>query len=305
MRDVWDPDALWLKARLFINHAMDPGEPRGFDERALWAWLALELLGKAALARVSPLLIAAPNEEGTNLLAASGLVSGDGPVTTVPALTVFKRCARAFRPFNLSECVQVMHNRNEYLHSGSASFTSLPESAFWPAFWSQAALLVLAQGRDIADFVGDERVHEVETHLARNKQHLQQRVETLLGRARQGLELVASGNASERIVKIYRHGGDLRAGLQYSTARLCPACDALGTLEGSQESGHELRYEQIAEDDFIVCADVTVYADHFSCPNCRLVLNGADLLDVAGLDTEFETAGDPADFVVEDEYGND
>lgn len=64
MRDASDPDALWLKARLFINHAMDAGEPRSYDERALWASLALELLGKAALARVSPLLIAQPNEEG-------------------------------------------------------------------------------------------------------------------------------------------------------------------------------------------------------------------------------------------------
>lgn len=63
MSNPFDHDALWTKAKLFLNRAMDD-DPRSFDERALWAALALELLAKAALARVSPLLIAEPNEEG-------------------------------------------------------------------------------------------------------------------------------------------------------------------------------------------------------------------------------------------------
>jgi hypothetical protein len=57
---------------MFLNRAMDEQEARSFDERALWATLALELLAKAALARTSPVLIAEPTEEGTNLLIADG-----------------------------------------------------------------------------------------------------------------------------------------------------------------------------------------------------------------------------------------
>lgn len=304
MSDTFDPDALWLKARLFINHAMDSGEPRTYDERALWASLALELLGKAALARVSPLLIALPNEDGAHLLAASGLVAGDGPSLTVGASTVFKRCARAFRPFNYAESVQFANHRNQYLHGGAASFTSLPEGAFWPAFWSQAAILVLAQDKEISNFVGEDRASEVEAHLARNKKHVEHRVETLLGRARQHLELIASGHASQRIVQDRSKRYDLRASLAYSTEARCPACGAEGTLEGDQAAGHELRYEQVAEDDFDVSADVAVYTDYFSCQNCRLVLDGAELLDAADLPAEFEVEGDPADFA-DEEYGND
>lgn len=73
----YDHEALWLKAKLFINRAMDDDGYRSFDEQLLWASLALELLAKAALARVSPLLIVEPTEDGTNLLIASGLVKGD------------------------------------------------------------------------------------------------------------------------------------------------------------------------------------------------------------------------------------
>jgi hypothetical protein len=52
----YDHEALWSKAQVFLNRAMDPEPGRSFDEQALWASAALELLGKAALARVSPLL---------------------------------------------------------------------------------------------------------------------------------------------------------------------------------------------------------------------------------------------------------
>jgi hypothetical protein len=50
----YDHEALWSKAKVFLNRAMDPDSGRAFDEQALWAAAALELLGKAALARVSP-----------------------------------------------------------------------------------------------------------------------------------------------------------------------------------------------------------------------------------------------------------
>ena len=59
MSKPWDPDALFIKAKLFLNHAMDD-DSRQFDEQALWASLALELLAKAALAKVSPVLMTAP-----------------------------------------------------------------------------------------------------------------------------------------------------------------------------------------------------------------------------------------------------
>src|SRR5215213_12010685 len=92
MTAPWDSEALWIKAKLFINYALDDGETRSFDERALWASLSLELLAKAALSRASPLLIAVPNEDGKNLLAASGLTDDEATFTTITAATLFNRC---------------------------------------------------------------------------------------------------------------------------------------------------------------------------------------------------------------------
>ncbi|WP_406105264.1 hypothetical protein [Micromonospora globbae] len=164
-----DEEALWLKAKLFLNHAMDDDEPRTFDEQALWASLALELLAKAALARVSPLLVASPTEDGTNLLIASGLVEGEGRFTSVKAHTLYSRCHKAFRPFSEREAQQITWARNEYLHGGAASFTAIPPNAWWPRYWAQAVILVNAQDKTLEELVGPDRVPLVEKHLAQTR----------------------------------------------------------------------------------------------------------------------------------------
>ena len=125
----YDHEALWSKAKVFLNRAMDPDPGRSFDEQALWASAALELLGKAALARVSPLLIAEPTEEGVNILIATGLIEGTAKFTSVSASTIFKRCQRAFRPFSAADALKFADARNEYLHGPTIGFMTFPPEA--------------------------------------------------------------------------------------------------------------------------------------------------------------------------------
>ena len=302
MNEAWDERALWQKARLFLNHAMDADEPRDFDERALWASLALELLAKGALARISPLLIATPNEEGTNLLAASGLVQGSGSFNSVAATTLFTRCARAFRPFDESEAKKIARARNEYLHGGSAVFSPIPEEAWWPSFWAQAAILVHAQDKTLEELVGLDRLAAVDNYLAKNKRNLQQRAEVLILRARQRLQQYRSGDLPSKFLAEWQHPSDLSASLMYSTYTDCPVCGEAGKLEGDTIGSSEMRYGGSGPDDWDTWVELTIYADYFSCATCRIVLDGTDLLDAAGLDTVFVEIGDPPD---EPDYGND
>lgn len=107
MTAPYDYEALWSKAKVFLNRAMDPDPGRSFDEQALWASAALELLGKAALARVSPLLIAEPTEDGANILIAAGLIEGTARFTSVSARRLSSsaasgRSARSARPMRRS-----------------------------------------------------------------------------------------------------------------------------------------------------------------------------------------------------------
>ncbi|OBK35193.1 hypothetical protein A5658_09585 [Mycobacterium sp. 1245111.1] len=304
MSDTYDADALWLKAKLFINHAMDEEEPRTFDERALWATLALELLAKSALSRVSPALIASPNEEGTNILIASGLIEGNAQFTSLAAHSLVKRCSKAFRPFDEREARAIMHARNEYLHGGAPVFTRIPPEAWWPRFWSQAAILVNAQDKDIDDLVGTDRSLIVEDYLSKNRENIIRQSEMLIARAKQRLAQVRAGNVPTRIASEWSRPIDLTASLAHKADEACPACGSTGTLEGDEVVSTDLRRSMFS-DDVEEWIELTVSSDYFSCPVCRLVLQNWELVSQAGLPGEFSAIGDYDDYGAQFEYGND
>jgi hypothetical protein len=294
-----------MKAQLFINYALDDEPDRTFDERALWASLALELLGKAALSRASPLLIATPNEDGKNLLAAAGLTDDQATFKTVTASTVFKRCATAFKPFNDQASFRIAEDRNAYLHSAATSFTPIPETAWWPRFWALAHILVNACDRDLEQFVGKAHVRIVEEALAQNQRNVDERFHMLVERANQKLARFEAGEMRGSELRDWQRSTNLTIGLSYATPETCPACgENEGTLEGDDVISTEMRYEQVAEDDYEVWLDLEIAAEYFSCANCRCVLDSFELLQAAELPESFEALGDPADFY-EPDYGND
>lgn len=299
----WDYETLWLKGKLFLNRAMDDEPVRSFDEQAFWASQALELLAKAALSRSHPALIAEPNEEGVNILMASGLIEGDPRFKSVQAKTVFSRCERAFKPFNLNEAMKFANSRNAYLHSGEAAFALIPPSAWWPRFWAQAIILVNALDRIAEDLVGAERISVVEAHLAQNKRNIESRVEMLIERARQRLGQIAAGVVSEKVAR--EMAFDPRIGLRYSGEQLCPACGANGTIEGDEITNTDVEYERYSFADYDVSVTHTIWADYFSCSTCALSLDNPEYLEYLGMEQTFEVIGDPSDIEYGEEYGND
>lgn len=306
----FDHEALWIKAKLFLNRAMDD-DTRSFDEQALWAALALELLAKAALSRVSPLLIAEPNEEGTNLLIASGLVKGDARFTSVRAKTLMARCHKAFKPFDQAEAMKVINGRNEYLHSSGTGFMAIPPHAWWPRYWAQAAILVTALDREMGELVGSVREATVNKHLEQNAKNVEHRTQALIERARQRRQQWLDGTLPAKVSAEWRTGESLSATMGHRAAADCPACGSAGLLEGDEVIDTEVHYsptgDYAEEYGYLdeVSVSLTIGAEYFSCPACQLVLPSYDLIDQAGIDTDFEVEGDIDDIAQEAEYGND
>jgi len=307
----YDHEALWIKAKVFLNRAMDDDGVRSADERALWASLALELLAKAALARISPALIAEPTEEGANLLAAYGLTSGTGQFSAVRAKTVIERCSRAFRPFDKKEASQITNARNEYLHGTGIAFLKIPPQAWWPRFWAQVAILVTAMEREMQDLVGPDRAPVVDRHLAQNQKNIEHRTEALIARARQSLAQREAGTMNAKMVAEWDAVRDRSANLPFVVDETCPACGSEGVLEGEEEIAREPeRTVDSGEGAYEYDLDyptftLTVAADYFSCPHCHLVLNGYEFVEQAGLPSTFDVEGVEDRDYVEPEYGND
>src|SRR6266404_4306098 len=93
---MWDWNALWLKAKTFIDkaNALDHDDP----EFGLWSALALELLGRAALSHIHPALNADPRDE-KSLFYALGLPIVEQP-RSIPAHTVSARLERLINGFS-------------------------------------------------------------------------------------------------------------------------------------------------------------------------------------------------------------
>ena len=195
---AYDPDRLWMKARLFINRALDGRE---FEEAAFWASASLELLGKAALANISPLLIANPNDDGKSFMIASGITEDRGLFSSVQAKAIWSRCQRAFKPFNELEAAKISSARNDYLHAAGVGFDKLPPEHWWPRYWAQATILISHLDKDISDFVGPSREDQVREHLKRNEEHLAARLEALLERARQRIICIPHLMSSSRVAR--------------------------------------------------------------------------------------------------------
>jgi hypothetical protein len=295
MTTPYDHEALWIKAKLFINRAMDD-DFRSFDEQALWAALALELLAKAALARVSPLLVAEPNEEGTNLLIATGLIAGEARFTSVRAKTLFARCHKAFKPFDQTETINIINGRNEYLHSSGTGFIAIPPNQWWARFWAQAAILVTALDKNISELVGPDREGVVIAHLEQNAKNIERRTETLIERAKQRVQQHLEGTLPAKVAAEWKTDLNLSAHLAHHETAECPACGSAGLLEGSEIIDTEADVYEVI---------LTVSAAYFSCSTCRLVLDRYELVRQAGFPETFETEGNPNELFPEPEYGND
>lgn len=302
-------ESLWVKAKLFINFAMEDTTIRTFDERALWASLSLELLAKAALSKASPALIAEPTEEGRNLLVAAGLVPSSKTFLSVRAKTIFARCSIAFRPFDHETAMKISAARNEYLHGGSAQFAPIPEHAWWPSFWGQASILINALDRDMSDFVGELRSASVETHLAQNKKNIEDRSNMRVERAKQLWTQATAGTLNASVFDEWdarRRALPNRLERVSEIREVCPACGHSDKtwLTGELVEDTDVQYERISEDDFDVIVTLTVATDYFACETCGLELDEWDLIEATGLPAAFPTEGEASD-VFESEYGND
>ena len=89
----WERDPLWAKARLFFGRAFD--EPRDDPRFGLWCSLGLELLARAALASISPTLLAAPENTHRYLLHALGRAL----LTEIPGRLRQRKCSPCANSF--------------------------------------------------------------------------------------------------------------------------------------------------------------------------------------------------------------
>ena len=272
----YDHEAVWMKAKVFINRSFDALD-NDFPLAALWAANSLELLAKSALCKINPLLVADPSDDGRSLLLAAGLPGDKARYKSIPAKALYKRCANAFKSFSERNATEIALERNAELHSGANPFSGVSdEQLWWEKFWSTAAVLIDEQNCTIEEFVGSSHVAMVQHLLERNAQNVKERVNFLIERAKHRL---ANGEAPPKWPKLERY-------LTISIA--CPVCQGNALLGG----------DHIQDSDIVIGEDESgldhtyelfhVWSDFFQCEECGLMIEGEAHIEAADLDPIFK-----------------
>jgi len=301
-------EPIFAKSRFYIQRALRRKEGEDLDEYQLWASLALELLGKAALAKVHPSLIVDPTHF-PSLFAASGLnISTD--IKTIAAHTLFERLrhlAPKFEEQVKSFCNGISQRRNAELHSGETPFKTMKLDAWEARYWHAAQVILNHMGSSLEEWLGASVAraprelleHAMKARAAAVAVRVEQAKENFVSLPKKIRE--ASLEAAE-IKFHYDYRNLFRLVADHEWDVRCPACGGKAFLAGMlvSEEITDTSHDESGAWEFVTRS----YAgEEFHCPVCDLQMEGSDELEIAGISTDHET-DEEREQEYEPDYGN-
>ena len=304
-----DNEALLTKSKLYIRKALVRKVGGELDEYQLWASLALELLGKSALASHHPSLVADPSHY-QSMFAASGInLSTD--VKTITAKTLYERLWHLIPRFdkkNKDFCDQIALRRNAELHSGATPFNSMSLDAWERYFWYACETILAHMNSDLESWLGAADSTVPKSILAASKSARRQSIELRIERHREDFSNLKKADREAALEdaesKESFHYGNLFTLLSDEEwPQECPACHGKAFLAGIQ-TGEDVVDTQ--NDDFTVweLVEKELSAEQFKCPVCELALDGTEELEYAGIDI-YHGLSVEREMEFEPEYGNE
>lgn len=277
----WERDPLYAKAKLFFENAFEVS--RDSPVFGLWCSLGLELLARAALASVSPTLLAQSDKGHKNLLWALNLDVECTFPKSIKATLVFELCNKLFSDFaeeDFKVGIALINLRNEELHTGAAAFDEYQPSEWLAGFYHACHSLSTAMGESLESIFGEDEANIAIEILKENENNIKNKVlssikshvDVFKDKPKKEQEK-AKGKAEKR--------GMLLATQQHHRVR-CPACKCVATVQGRL-----FGKEQISHGDNEIVVRQSVIPTSFSCSACGLTLTSYAELKVANLSDHY------------------
>lgn len=278
---AWDPDALYLKAERYVQHMSTLNSDDW--EYALWSSLSLEFLARAALANVSPALLAETTNSWSSLYHALGFTPTEKRFApkSITISEVFKRLTAILPDFTTEqENFGIRHTgmRNTELHSGTLAFDGVKGSTWQPDFYQTCKILLASMDITLQDFLGGDEADVAEQLIAAAADDGAQAVR---GEVEAHRKVWAAKDEEERTTLGEQAAvwATRRAGHRVD----CPACASRALVIGEPVSAPI----QKLEDDEIT--ETQEYLpNQFQCIACGLKITGLSRLTVVGLGDRYK-----------------
>ena len=293
----WSEESLFSKAQHYVKqmeaHTADDWQ-FGF-----WSSLSLELLVRAALAHISPVLLGDSRNNWRNLTFALGkdqtaVRFSPRQVPIKEVLDRLKELVPAFNDEIFGFCIQHMERRNSELHSGELSFEGLGTSEWLPRFYIACNVLVESMDRKLEDLIS--KPTEAQQVINAFKDAAASTVRRDIAAHK---TVWANKNSSER--KVASEQATTWATRNTGHRVECPACGSQALLQGTP-SGPVT--ESLVKDDIV--QRQTMLPSSFECIACGLRIAGLSKLSSSGLGNAFSakytyTAAEFFELYTEDE----
>ena len=290
--EEWTSETLFRKAIAYCKHAFSV-DPNG-NLFPLLASLALEMLGKAALAHKHPALIAEHRDDGRALLYAFG-ISIKGTAHTIPARTVFSRLRHVVESFTDDDenaCLLMAERRNRELHTGEFAYAEFKSGQWLPSFYRVTRILCEFMERDLKELLGPARAEEASEIIDGEVKRVHSEVNKRKFECRARIEGLRAHELEMRRKEhepLHDWSGD--NGI-YVFAVECPVCNSIGRLALKEIAERA----EIVEDRIFV--DRMYSPKRFECGVCDFKVEGWSELMVMGMADQITrtSESDPAEF---------
>ena len=284
----WSEEALFSKAAAYVGRM----ESYTADDWqfGFWSALSLELLARAALAHISPLLLAEANN-WRNLTHALGHAPtakkfSPASISTNEVLARLSELVPTFTQEIAGFCTKHADRRNSELHTGELAFATLGTAEWLPRFYSACKILLESMGKTLSD-------------LFSNPADAQALIELLEDAA---AKAVSQDIKAHALVWSNKDKGDKESASAQAVAWAtkqaghrvkCPACESPSLVQGSPIGPvtTSVRSDEVVQRQ-------TMLPTSFECVACGLRISGLSKLAACGLGDAFSatTAYTAADF---------
>jgi hypothetical protein len=257
----------------------------------LWSSLSLELLARAALANISPTLLA-NGKDWRNINYALGNPSTKGgfkPVSAIMAeiLLMLNELLPDFSKELQSFCALHCGNRNAELHTGEERFSGSKASEWLPKYYATCDVLLKSMGKTLDDLFDDPKT-------------AQEMIQALQDTA---AKAVGQEIQNHKKLWLQKSPDDQKIALAQATAwatrhaghrSTCPACSSPAIVKGTGSGA----VSTDIDDDGDIIQRQTMLPSSFECIACGLKITGFSKLSACGLGDTFtaKTISSAAEF---------
>lgn len=286
----WEADSLFAKSLIYLEQM----EASIADEwqYGLWSSLSLELLARAALSNISPVLLAdSKNWRNITFALGSAPTAKKFNPVSIPTKEVLARLTELLPEFTeemAGFCSKHTDDRNAELHSGEVIFGKNGTSRWLPRFYQSCDILLKSMGKTLEDYVS-------------NVSHAESLIKSLSDDAAKSVRQEISAyskvwsNKPEEEQSDAIHQAKTWATRQSGHRVKCPSCSSVALLHGAPVGAvaTEINYE----DDEVIQRQ-SMLPSSFECIACGLKISGYSKLSACGLGDTFsaKTTYTPAEY---------